>query len=325
MKPEHAGGAKVMDSFVLSLSMSAFTLSERRSGLLAAIVSYLFWGFMSVYWSLLAEADSWEVIAHRVLWSLVFLLLAMALRGKLNEVLETARLLWADRRRLMIMLSAAFFAALNWWINVIAVLTDHVVELGIGTFLTPLISVSLGVIFFGERLSLLKKGAIALAAVGVGIMIVGFGHFPWISLGVSLTWGIYGALKKKLMLEAWVSIILEAALMLPAALAYIGWLHAGGLGHFGTGGIGLTLALAGTGIMTSIPLICFTLAAMKLPMNVLGFCQYIAPVMTLLLGIFWFGEPFGGRELLPLIFIWSGIALFLFAELRPLPNGRDTL
>ena len=113
--------------------MSAFKLSERRAGLLAAVVSYLFWGFMSVYWSLLAEADSWEVIAHRVLCSLVFLLLAMALRGRLIDVLDAAKQLLSDRRRLLIMLSAAFFAALNWWINVIAVLTAHSIELSMVT------------------------------------------------------------------------------------------------------------------------------------------------------------------------------------------------
>lgn len=300
------------------------TLSERRAGLAAAVISYVFWGFMSIYWSLLREADSWEVIAHRVLWSLVFLLFAMAVRGRFHEIRETAATLRQDRKRLLVMLSAAFFAALNWWINVIGVVTDHVVELGIGTFLTPLISVMLGVLFFGEHLPRIKKIAVALAAVGVGIMILSFGSFPFIALGVSLTWGIYGALKKKLMLEAWVSIILEAALMLPVALGYIAWLHANGNGHFITAGTELTLALAGTGIMTSIPLICFTIAAMKLPMNVLGFCQYLAPILTLLLGIFWFGESFGGRELLPLIWIWSGIGLFLFSELRGIPKATQS-
>ena len=300
------------------------TLSERRAGLAAAVISYVFWGFMSIYWSLLREADSWEVIAHRVLWSLVFLLFAMAVRGRFHEIRETAASLREDRNRLFVVLTAAFFAALNWWINVIGVVTDHVVELGIGTFLTPLISVMLGVLFFGEHLPRIKKIAVALAAVGVGIMIVSFGSFPFITLGVSLTWGIYGALKKKLMLEAWVSIILEAALMLPVALGYIAWLHANGNGHFVTAGTELTLALAGTGIMTSIPLICFTIAAMKLPMNVLGFCQYLAPILTLLLGIFWFGESFGGRELLPLIWIWSGIGLFLFSELRGIPKATQS-
>ena len=300
------------------------TLSERQAGLSAAVISYAFWGFMSIYWSLLREADSWEVIAHRVLWSLVFLMIAMAVRGRFHEIRKTAATLSQDRKRLLVMLTAAFFAALNWWINVIGVVTDHVVELGIGTFLTPLISVMLGVLFFGEHLPRIKKIAVALAAVGVGIMILSFGSFPFIALGVSLTWGIYGALKKKLMLEAWVSIILEAALMLPMALGYIAWLHANGNGHFITAGTELTLALAGTGIMTSIPLICFTIAAMKLPMNVLGFCQYLAPILTLLLGIFWFGESFGGRELLPLIWIWSGIGLFLFAELRGISKATQS-
>lgn len=199
----------------------------------------------------------------------------------------------------------------------IAVLSGHVVELGIGTFLTPLISVSCGVLFFHERLSRTKTAGVMLAMTGVLIMIVSFGHFPWISLGVSATWGIYGALKKKLMLDAWVSILLEALMMMPVALGYVFWLSSIGENHFlPTVNPELSLCLAGTGIVASIPLIFFTIAAVNLPMNVLGFCQYISPILTLLLGILFFNERFGWGELFPLLFIWSGIAVFLLAEVR---------
>ena len=156
-----------------------------------------------------------------------------------------------------------------------------------------------------------------LAMTGVLIMIVSFGHFPWISLGVSATWGIYGALKKKLMLDAWVSILLEALMMMPVALGYVFWLSSIGENHFlPTVNPELSLCLAGTGIVASIPLIFFTIAAVNLPMNVLGFCQYISPILTLLLGILFFNERFGWGELFTLLFIWSGIAVFLLAEVH---------
>ena len=297
-----------------------------RLGLTGAIVSYLSWGLMPIYWNLLEGAGSVEVIAHRILWSLLFIPLVMAVRGKLRSAWSDIKSIFArleeldrlagnglDRKRR----AAACVAGLNWWINVIAVLSGHVVELGIGTFLTPLISVSCGVLFFHERLSRTKTAGVMLAMTGVLIMIVSFGHFPWISLGVSATWGIYGALKKKLMLDAWVSILLEALMMMPVAFGYVFWLSSIGENHFlPTVNPELSLCLAGTGIVASIPLIFFTIAAVNLPMNVLGFCQYISPILTLLLGILFFNERFGWGELFPLLFIWSGIAAFLFAEVR---------
>lgn len=288
-----------------------------RLGLTGAIVSYLSWGLMPIYWNLLEGAGSVEVIAHRILWSLLFIPLVMAVRGKLRSAWSDIKSILTSPVTALLLATAACFAGLNWWINVIAVLSGHVVELGIGTFLTPLISVSCGVLFFRERLSRTKTAGVMLAMTGVLIMIVSFGHFPWISLDVSATWGIYGALKKKLILDAWVSILLEALMMMPVALGYVFWLSSIGENHFlPTVNPELSLCLAGTGIVASIPLIFFTIAAVNLPMNVLGFCQYISPILTLLLGILFFNERFGWGELFPLLFIWSGIAVFLLAEVR---------
>ena len=175
---------------------------------------------MPIYWNLLEGAGSVEVIAHRILWSLLFIPLVMAVRGKLRSAWSDIKSILTSPVTALLLATAACFAGLNWWINVIAVLSGHVVELGIGTFLTPLISVSCGVLFFRERLSRTKTAGVMLAMTGVLIMIVSFGHFPWISLGVSAPWGIYGALKKKLMLAAWVSILLEGLMMMPVALGY---------------------------------------------------------------------------------------------------------
>lgn len=301
---------------------SRFSLPDRKAGLAAALVSYLFWGFMALYWNLLARADSWEVIAHRIVWTFVFVLALLLVRRRQREILRTVKTLRRDLRRAWILLAAAVFASLNWWINVIGVVTEQVVQLGIGTFLTPLISVLLGVVFFSERLGRMKWTAIGLAAAGVALMIASFGQFPWIALGVSASWGLYGALKKKLMLDAQIGILLEVTVMLPFALGYAWHLQSAGLGSFLTGDAALSAALVGTGIVTSIPLVLFTFAAMNLPMNVLGFCQYLAPILTLLLGIFWFEEPFGKEELLPLLFIWSGTLLFSAAEARELRAAK---
>lgn len=288
-----------------------------KMGLTGAVFSYLMWGLMPLYWNLLEGAGSVEVIAHRIIWSVLFIPIVMGVRGKLHEAWIDIKSIFANTKTALLLATAAAFAGVNWWINVIAVLSEHVVELGIGTFLTPLISVCLGVLFFRERLSRTKTAGVLLALTGVLIMVFSFGHFPWISLGVSATWGIYGALKKKLMLDAWVSILLEGLMMLPFALGYVFWMQSLGENHFIPSAFPqISLCLAGTGIVASLPLIFFTIAAVNLPMNVLGFCQYISPILTLLLGVLFFNEQFGWTQLFPLLFIWSGIGTFLFAQVR---------
>lgn len=290
-------------------------VNARLQGVAAASAAYVMWGFMPLYWRLVSGADSWEVIAHRVMWSLVFLPLILAYRSRLGEALRVLRS-WLTQPRLMGgLVVAALFCGFNWWINVIAVQIDHVVELGIGTFLTPLLSVLMGVICFRERLGWGQWLGMALAAVGVLIMVVGFGQMPWIALSVSLSWAAYGAMKKRLQLDAWVSLLMEGLLMLPLALGYVVWLQSVGAAHFLPFTYpGLSAALAGTGLVASIPMVFFTMAAVMLPMNLLGLCQYIAPFITLLLGVLFFAEPFGCKQALPWSFIWTGIAVYLMSD-----------
>ena len=193
-------------------------------------------------------------------------------------------------------------------------MAGHVVELGMGLFLTPLMSVVLGVIFYRERLNLLQSLAVLSATVGVAIMLIHFGHFPWIALGVSSTWAVYGALKKKINLEPTVAIFLESILVLPFALAYL-WCAGGGTFFAKLSHADMTvLALIGTGILTSAPLVAYTYATNYLALNLLGFCQYISPILTLVLGIFVYQESFGWEKIYPMLFVWLGIVLFIFGQ-----------
>ncbi|WP_301088881.1 EamA family transporter RarD, partial [Turicimonas muris] len=219
---------------------------------------------------------------------------------------------------------AAAFAGVNWWINIYGVNSNQVVELGIGMFLTPLISVFLGVLFYKEKLPPLKWASILLAFLGLLIMVFQLGRIPWIAVGVSSTWAIYGALKKKIKVDPWISNTIESGLMLPLALVYIFTLNHVGTSHFFSGNPAedLTWVLVSTGVITTIPMVAFSYAALNLPLNVLGFCMYINPILTLLVGIFIFKEPFNTKQLLPLSFIWSSIILFLFSESRTLAARR---
>lgn len=286
-------------------------------GLAGSVTAYFIWGLQPIYWKTLDEFNAWTVIAHRYCWTAVFLLLFLYLSGQANILRETLNSLRGQLFKLSLLVVVSVVAVLNWWINIFAPMAGHVVELGIGLFLTPIMSVILGVVFYRERLNFVQKVSVLLALVGIGIMLVRFGGFPWIALGVSSTWAIYGAVKKKLYLNPSVSILLETIFVVPFAAAFlmlnddvssfVGMLDDNGM---------LALALIGTGILTSVPLITYTYATNYLPLNMLGFSQYLSPMLTLCLGVFVYKEPFRMNELVPLVFIWSSIAVFVVDQIR---------
>ena len=183
-------------------------------------------------------------------------------------------------------------------------------------FLTPLFTVALGVVFFRERLSRLKQLSVFLPFLGVCIMIYTLGRMPWIALGVSSSWALYGVFKKRLGIDPWVSNALEASLMLPFAIAYLFYLDANGVGAFIAGGTYITILLISVSLVTSVPMIAFSAAANVLPLTILGFIQYMNPILTLLVGLVFFHEPFNHHQLIPLLFIWAGILTFIYSEFR---------
>ena len=173
--------------------------STDAAGVASAVIAYCFWGFMPLYWHLMAEASHVEVLAHRIIWSLLFIVLMLVFKGEFAQTLAACRTLAAksNRNAAGIIVLASMFASLNWLINIVGVNTGRVVELGLGMFLTPLATVAIGIVFFSERLTRLRALAVGLAACSVVILAAGLDRFPWIAVGVSSTWAIYGALKKK--------------------------------------------------------------------------------------------------------------------------------
>ena len=297
--------------------MSAFhPISNNAKGLAASLGAYLCWGFMPIYWALFGNVRGWEVIGHRILWSLLLISAFLLLLGRFELIKSTVFGVVRSRRQLFNLTAAAMLAAVNWWINVYSVSINQVVELGIGMFLTPLMSVALGVLSFSERLSPLKWVSVLLPATGVLIMIYTFGRIPWIALGVSGTWSMYGVFKKRLGIDPWVSNLMEASLMLPFACAYLYYLWTSGQGSFITGGPQISWLLVSVGLVTSVPMIAFSAAANYLPMSILGFTQYLNPILTLLVGLVYFKEPFNQDQLVPLLFIWAGIIIFIYAEIK---------
>jgi len=287
---------------------------NRHFGILVALGCYVLWGILPLYWHLLAEAEANEILSHRILWSLVFMLIVVGLTGRMEQLKKDCRELWQNKNRGLMLVAAAVIISLNWLIYIWAVNHNHVIDTSVGYYINPLVNVLFGVVLFGETLSAPKKVSIALAAIGIFLMTWQIGKLPWISVALALTFGSYGALKKMLKLDPFTSITLETLLLFPFAFYYVANLTAAGAAHFGPATPALSLLLAGAGVATAIPLILFSYGANLLPLNVLGFFQYISPSLTLLLGIFFFNEPFGFTRLCTFGFIWLALIVFTVSE-----------
>lgn len=283
-------------------------------GLAGAIAAYVLWGVMPLYWHLMAAVDSVDILAHRIVWSFAFIVMLLALQGRLSATISRTCAVFSKKQRktAALVAAASLFASANWLINILGVNTGRVVELGLGTFLTPLATVAIGIVIFGERVSKIRAAALAVAALGVAALVTGLDRFPSIALSVSATWATYGALKKKVTLAPMESVALEHALMLPFALAWLFLSKDGAaISLFAEGfSSGISLVLIGTGLVTSIPMILFSLAAQRLPLSILGIIQFVSPVLTLLLGVFVFGEPLSGAEAAALFCVATAAVLY---------------
>lgn len=281
---------------------------------MAALSTYLIWGVLPLYWNLLARAGANEILAHRIIWSFVFMVVVLMVTKRWQSFKEDCRALWQNKKRGAILLLAAFTISLNWLTYIWAVNHGHVIDTSIGYYINPLMSVLFGIVFFRERISGLKKISLLLAAIGIVLMTYQLGKLPWVAVVLAVSFSVYGALKKQLHLNPFSSITLETLLMVPFAVPYIGILMMSPANHFSLATPDLALYLMGTGVVTAVPLVLFSYGANLLPLNVLGFFQYISPTIGLLLGIFFFHETFGMAQISALGFVWAAIVLFTVAE-----------
>lgn len=281
---------------------------------MAALSTYLIWGVLPLYWNLLARAEANEILAHRIIWSFFFMVVVLMVTKRWQSFKEDCRALWQNKKRGAILLLAAFTISLNWLTYIWAVNHGHVIDTSIGYYINPLMSVLFGIVFFRERISGLKKISLLLAAIGIVLMTYELGKLPWVAVALAVTFSVYGALKKQLHLNPFSSITLETLLMVPFAVPYIGMLMMSPANHFSLATPDLALYLMGTGVVTAVPLVLFSYGANLLPLNVLGFFQYISPTIGLLLGIFFFHETFGMAQISALGFVWAAIVLFTVAE-----------
>ena len=289
---------------------------EERRGVLSGLFCYVFWGLCPIYWKLLVEVDSFEIIAHRIIWCFAMVIVVCAV-GKLG-----LRELMRQRRAWLYLAPCAVIITLNWSVYIVAVNAGHIVETAIGYYINPLVSIVLGIFVFGERLTRLQGIAVALCVFGILFFTVNYGRFPWIALALALSFGVYGALKKKASYPAITALGIENTVMVVPAivfaivLAQVTGSHAF-LGDTATAhGWLITALLVLAGPVTAVPLILFANAANKIPLSLLGFIQYVSPTIALLTGVFLFGEPFTLAHAVCLGSIWCGLALVSFEAMR---------
>jgi chloramphenicol-sensitive protein RarD len=287
-------------------------VDERRLGVLSGLAAYSLWGLFPLYFPLLEPAGGLEIVAHRVLWSVVFVGLLLTVLRDWSQV----RALVTDGRRLLVLTGAALLIAMNWLVFVYGVNSGQVVETSLGYFINPLVSVLLGVVVFSERLRPLQWTAVGIAAVAVTVLTVDYGHPPWIALALAASFGLYGVMKKVVRVEAAPGLFVETALVAVPAAIVLGVLHAGGEGTFGNAGPGHALLLLSCGVATAVPLLLFAAAARRIPLSTVGLLQYLTPLMQLAIGVFVYEEPMPPARLAGFVIVWVALAVFTADSLR---------
>ncbi|HSU79643.1 MAG TPA: EamA family transporter RarD [Candidatus Angelobacter sp.] len=296
--------------------MSSTESNDQLVGGLAAAGSYVLWGIMPIYWKLIHGASSEEVLAHRIIWSFVFMLLVLLFTRNIKNALKDLKILVSEPKRLWILIGASIFVTLNWYTFIWAVANGHIIQSSLGYYINPLISVILGILFLKERLSLWQIVSFILALIGVLFLTISAGTFPWISLTLAITFGIYGLLKKTVKLNAMSGLTIETLIITPVALIFLFFFDPTAGQSFNSGNLSLMFLLMGAGVVTAIPLLLFATGANRITLAMIGFFQYIAPTLMLILGTLLYHEPFDREHLYCFVLIWLALILFTLARTK---------
>lgn len=281
-------------------------VKESRAGVALGAGAYLCWGFFPLYWPLLDPAGSVEILAHRVVWSLLFVALLLTVTSKWARF----RSIFGDRRLLVILGIASVAVAINWGVFIYGVTHGHVIETSLGYFINPLVTVLLGVFVLGERLRGVQWAAVGVGFLAVAILTVDYGRLPIIALALAFSFAIYGFLKKKANLGAVEGLTMETAILAPVALLYLVGLQFQGSLTFGHDGLPHALLLAFTGVVTAIPLLMFGGAATRLSMTSIGLLQYLGPIVQFILGLFVFHEQMTPARWVGFFLVWVALVIF---------------
>jgi chloramphenicol-sensitive protein RarD len=287
-------------------------VSAVRRGYLFGIAAYVGWGFFPLYFKLLEPSGPYEILAHRIVWSAVFMAVLLAVLRKYRFLRELAR----QPKRIAGMAVAAVLIGFNWFGFIYGVSMKQVVEISLGYFITPLLSVVLGVLVLRERLRPIQWAAVGVGTIAVVVQAVDLGRLPWLALVVAGSFGSYGLVKKKVGLPAAEGMFVESAMLLLPALAYLAVLGRSGDATVGSMSVAHTVLIVLAGVLTAVPLMSFAEAANRVPLTALGILQYIAPVMQLATGVLIFHEPMPAPRLAAFALVWLALIVFTWDALR---------
>ncbi len=285
--------------------MTAEARRQQTTGVLTVGGAYLLWGAFPIYFHALKGVPPLEVLAHRIAWSTLFMVLLVSALRRWGEV----------RRQLAVsgtagvLVATAVLISLNWLVYIWAVGAGHVLEASLGYYVNPLISVLLGVVFLEEPLSRWQQAAVGLAAVGVVALMIWLGRPPWVALTLALSFGLYGLLRKRVQVDALTGLLTEVVVLLPFAAGWLGWKGAGGALAFGASP-GVTTLLAAAGVVTAVPLLLFGAGVRRLRLATVGLLQYVNPTAQFLIAVFLFGEPFSAAHAVAFLFVWVALCVY---------------
>lgn len=294
----------VSNSEPLKTTLVAENQQVTAAGVLFAFGAYISWGVAPIYFKVMGHVPPAEMVAHRVVWSVLLLGLALTVARSWGDLrrLDRVRIAW-------LFVSASLLSS-NWWIYIWALQNDRMLETAVGYYINPLINVVLGYAVLGERLRPAQWLAVSVAGLGVANEVFAGEHFPWIGLTLALTFGLYGLVRKRIGVGSISGLAIETSLMLPLAIGYLAYLVLTDGQTFGRVGMSTDIGLVLSSIVTSFPLACFAAAALRMPLSILGLFQYMAPTIAAFLAVLVYGEPFRNTQAVTFGFIVAGLAIF---------------
>ncbi|KPL59189.1 EamA family transporter RarD [Rossellomorea vietnamensis] len=291
-------------------------MKQDQAGILYTAFSYLLWGILPIYWKWVNHVSADEILANRIFWSFWFMLLFLFVSKRWKEFTNYLKTSLTKKKQLFALLLASLLISTNWFIYIWAVNTNQMVEASLGYYINPLVSVLLGVFILKESLSKAQIISFGLAAIGVLILTLSYGEFPWIAIGLAFSFGLYGLAKKLIQVESSIGLTLETMTIAPLSLIYLGYMYKEGTLSLFHVSAGTDLLLMGAGAATAIPLLFFSKGAQQIPLYMVGFLQYIAPTITLILGIFMYHEEFSVTHLVSFMFIWLALTVFTASRVQ---------
>lgn len=293
-------------------------MSERRRGLIYGLSAYLLWGLFPLYFPLLDPTPPIEILAHRIVWSLLVLVVVLLVARRWSWI----KPLLHDRRRMLLLPAAAVTIALNWGVYIYGVNSEQVVQTSLGYFINPLVSVLFGVVLLKERLRPPQWAAVGLGAFAVVVLTIDYGGLPLIALTLAVSFGTYGLIKKTLDMGAVESLSAETAILAPVAFIYLAFLASTDSSAFVTEGPQMAVLLASLGVITVVPLLFFGASATRIPLTWIGLLQYTAPVLQFLIGVYVYNEPMPASRWIGFALVWSALVILAIDSLIAVRRGR---